>query len=112
VTDLPAVGEEPAPDTVGFVDFDATALRLPTDADSWSLDIDGFVWDPAQLTTDSASDISFSLDPNLTLDFGNLGLINAAAVETATETTVLPAAQESAAMSPLREQLFLPMIQR
>ncbi len=114
VTDLPAIGEETTFDTVGFVGFDKTALTFPTNANSWHLGVDGFVWDPSQLPTDGTFDIS--LDPNLTLDFGNLGLINAAAVATATatmtETTVPPAAQESAAMPPLREQLFLPMIYR
>lgn len=109
VTDFPnvneetVVDEETAADPVGFVDFAITTPTFPTDPNAWHFDVDDFVLDPSLLTTDGTYDISF--DPTVTLDLGNLGSVSAAAVATADQ----PAQEEAA---PLRNQLFLPLIQR
>lgn len=108
VTDFPAVNEETVSDSSGFVDFDWTVPEFPTDSDGWDwdLDEDNILLDPSQLTAGGEFDIS--LDPTVTLDGGDLELISAAA----SETTAAQPAQEDAASAPLRNRLYLPMVQR
>ncbi|MCB0186882.1 MAG: hypothetical protein KDE31_21595, partial [Caldilineaceae bacterium] len=117
VTDFPAVneetvvGEETASDPVGFVDVALTTPTFPIDPNAWNFDVDDFVLDPSLLITDGTYDISF--DPTVTLDLGNLGSVTAAAMASSPQpSSADQPAQAEAASAPLRNQLFLPLIQR